>query len=83
MLRRLEPRFERYYGPSYGEIRYSFRPGIYLSLAVYSQLGVLPYDLEYELGDLPWYLERRIYGDTVLVIDRRTRMVVDIYQLDD
>lgn len=72
-----------YYGPSYAGVRYAFRPGIYLSLGVYSHLGVLPYDLELELGELPWYLERRIYGNTVLVIDSRTRMVVDIYELDD
>ncbi|HEY3288379.1 MAG TPA: hypothetical protein VGJ96_14760 [Gemmatimonadaceae bacterium] len=72
-----------YYGPDYGHVRYAFRPGIYLSMAVYGQLGILPYDLEDELGELPWYLERRIYGDTVLVIDSRTRQVVDIFELDD
>lgn len=72
-----------YYGPGYGGIRYAFRPGLYLSFAVYSQLAPLPYDLSMELGELPWYLERRLYGSTVLVIDTRTRMVVDIYDIDD
>jgi hypothetical protein len=71
-----------YYGPHYGGIRYVFRPGLYLSFAVYSELALLPYELELELGELPWYLERRIYGSTVLVIDRRSRLVVDIYDLD-
>jgi len=71
-----------YYGAGYGGIRYAFRPGLYLSMAVFMQLAPLPYDLELELGDLPWYLERRLYGRTVLVIDTRTRMVVDIYEID-
>lgn len=71
-----------YYGPGYGGIRYAFRPGLYLSMAVYMQLAPLPYDLELELGELPWYLERRIYGNTVLVIDTRTRLVVDLYDID-
>jgi len=71
-----------HYGPGYGGIRYAFRPGLYLSMAVFMQLAPLPYDLEIELGELPWYLERRIYGNTVLVIDTRTRMIVDIYELD-
>ena len=71
-----------YYGPGYSGIRYAFRPGLYLSFAVYTQLAPLPYDLEIELGELPWYLERRLYGSTVLVIDTRTRMVVDIYDID-
>jgi len=71
-----------YYGPGYGGIRYAFRPGLSLSMAVFMQLAPLPYDLEIELGELPWYLERRLYGSTVLVIDTRTRMVVDIYEID-
>lgn len=71
-----------YYGPGYSGIRYAFRPGLYLSFSVYTQLAPLPYDLEMELGELPWYLERRLYGSTVLVIDTRTRMVVDIYEID-
>jgi len=71
-----------FYGPSYGGIRYVFRPGLFLSLAVYGQLAVLPYELELALGELPWYLERRIYGSTVLVIDTRTRLIVDIYDLE-
>jgi len=71
-----------YYGAGYGGIRYAFRPGLSLSLAVFMQLAPLPYDLELELGELPWYLERRLYGNTVLVIDTRTRMVVDIYDID-
>ncbi|MBW7932396.1 MAG: hypothetical protein H3C62_02040 [Gemmatimonadaceae bacterium] len=71
-----------YYGPAYRGIYYSFRPGLYLSLTVYDQLSLLPYELELQLGELPWYLERRIYGNTVLVIDTRTRQIVDIYELD-
>ncbi len=71
-----------YYGPGYGGVRYAFRPGLYLSMGVFMQLAPLPYDLELELGELPWYLERRIYGNTVLVIDTRTRMIVDIYDID-
>ncbi len=71
-----------YYGPGYGGIRYAFRSGLYLSMAVSGQLGLLPYDLEVELGELPWYLERRIYGNTVLVIDTRTRLVVDMFDID-
>lgn len=71
-----------YYGPSYTGLRYAFRPGLYLSVAVYDQLQWLPYELEEDLGELPWYLERRIYGNTVLVIDSRTRLIVDIFDLD-
>jgi len=72
-----------YYDRGYEGVRYSFRPGLYLSMDVFGRLGVLPYDLEMELGGLPWYLERRLYGRTVLVIDVRTRMVVDMYDIDD
>jgi len=64
-------------------VRYALRPGLYLSMSVFSRLDILPYDIEYELGELPWYLERRIYGRTVLVIDVRTRLVVDMYDIDD
>ncbi|MBI2406975.1 MAG: hypothetical protein HYV19_01550 [Gemmatimonadetes bacterium] len=71
-----------YYGPTYGGIRYVFRPGLSLSFAVYGQLSVLPYELEIELGELPWYMERRIYGNTVLVIDTRTRQIVDMFEID-
>ncbi len=71
-----------YYGPNWGGVRHAFRPGLSLSMAVFMQLSVLPYELELELGELPWYLERRIYGNTVLVIDTRTRMIVDIFDID-
>jgi len=71
-----------YYGPGWSGVRYAFRPGIYLSLSVYTRLDLLPMDLEYELGELPWYLERRIYGNTVLVIDTRSRLVVDMFEID-
>jgi hypothetical protein len=71
-----------YYDRGYSGIRYVFRPGLSLSLAVYSQLHLLPIELELELGELPWYLERRIYGNTVLVIDTRSRLIVDLYELD-
>lgn len=71
-----------YYGPGYGGVRYAFRPGLVLSFAVFSELQLLPYEIEYELGELPWYLERRIYGNTVLVIDTRTRYIVDIFDID-
>jgi hypothetical protein len=63
-------------------VRYAFRPGLYLSMAVFTRLELLPFDVELELGELPWYLERRIYGNTVLVIDTRTRMVVDLFEID-
>lgn len=69
--------------PAYGlRDRYDFRPGIYLSTMIFARLDVLPFDLELELGPLPWYLERRIYGRTVLVIDTRTRLVIDMYEMD-
>ncbi len=64
-------------------VRYAFRPGLYLATSVFARLDVLPYELEAELGELPWYLERRIYGRTVLVVDVRSRMVVDVYDIDD
>lgn len=70
------------YDRSWGGVRYVFRPGIYLSFDVFTRLALLPYELEYELGILPWYLERRIYGNTVLVIDTRTRYIVDIFEID-
>jgi hypothetical protein len=71
------------HAPAYGlRDRYDFRPGIYLSTMILARLDVLPFDLELELGALPWYLERRIYGRTVLVIDTRTRLVVDMYDFD-
>ena len=70
------------YDRSWGGVRFVFRPGLYLSFEVFTRLALLPYDLEYELGILPWYLERRIYGNTVLVIDTRTRYIVDIFELD-
>jgi len=70
------------YDRSWGSVRFVFRPGLYLTLDVFTRLAVLPYDLELELGELPWYLERRIYGNTVLVIDTRTRYIVDIFELD-
>ncbi|MBA4071516.1 MAG: hypothetical protein C0497_06725 [Gemmatimonas sp.] len=87
-FRSLPPARLAYYGyhdrydRSWGGVRYVFRPGIYLSFDVFTHLAVLPYDLEYELGILPWYLERRIYGNTVLVIDTRTRYIVDIFEID-
>jgi len=69
--------------PAYGlRDRYDFRPGIYLSTIILARLDVLPFDLELELGALPWYLERRIYGRTVLIIDTRTRLLVDMYDID-
>lgn len=69
--------------PAYGlRDRYDFRPGIYLSTMILARLDVLPFDLELELGALPWYLERRVYGRTVLVIDTRTRLVIDMYEMD-
>lgn len=71
------------HAPAYGlRDRYSFRPGIYLSTIILARLDVLPFDLELELGVLPWYLERRLYGRTVLIIDRRSRLVVDMYDID-
>ena len=71
------------HAPAYGlRDRYDFRPGIYLSTMIFARLDVLPFDLELELGPLPWYLERRIYGRTVLVIDTRTRLLVDMYEMD-
>jgi hypothetical protein len=62
--------------------RYDFRPGIFLSSMLFARLEILPYDLDLELGLLPWYLERRLYGRTVLIIDLRTRLVVDVYDID-
>lgn len=59
-----------------------FRPGLSLSMELLTRLHALPYDLEFELGVLPWYLERRLYGRTVLVIDVRTRVIVDMYDID-
>jgi len=73
--------YDRYDRP-WGGVHYVFRPGLYLTFDVFTRLALLPYDLEYELGYLPWYLERRIYGNTVLVIDTRTRYIVDIFELD-
>jgi hypothetical protein len=73
--------YDRYDRP-WGGVRYVFRPGLYLSFEVFTRLALLPYELEYDLGILPWYLERRIYGNTVLVIDTRTRYIVDIFELD-
>lgn len=71
------------HAPAYGlRDRYDFRPGIFLSAMILARLDVLPFDLELELGPLPWYLERRIYGRTVLVIDTRTRLLVDMYEMD-
>jgi hypothetical protein len=70
------------YNRSWGGLRIVFRPGLYLTFDIFTRLAPLPYDLEYELGELPWYLERRIYGNTVLVIDTRTRYIVDIFELD-
>ncbi len=63
-------------------VRYAFRPGLYLAMDVFMRLDVLPYDVELQLGELPWYLERRIYGNTVLVIDTRSRLVVDLFEVD-
>ena len=65
-----------------GRYRYDFRRGLYLDPFVLARLELLPFDLELQLGDLPPYYERRIYGRTVLVIDMRTRMVVDVYDVD-
>ena len=62
--------------------RYDVRPGFFLSSMLFAHLEILPYDLDLELGLLPWYLERRIYGRSVLVIDVRTRLVVDVYDID-
>ncbi|MDP1890827.1 MAG: hypothetical protein Q8K55_08020 [Gemmatimonadaceae bacterium] len=70
------------YDRSWGGVRFVFRPGLHLTFDVFTRLAVLPYDLELELGELPWYLERRIYGNTVLVIDTRTRYIVDIFEID-
>lgn len=71
------------HAPAYGlRDRYDFRPGFYLSTMILARLDVLPFDLELELGPLPWYLERRVYGRTVLVIDTRTRLLVDMYEMD-
>ena len=70
------------YDRSWGGVRFVFRPGLYLTFDIFTRLAPLPYDLEYELGILPWYLERRIYGNTVLVVDTRTRYIVDIFELD-
>jgi hypothetical protein len=67
---------------SWGGVRYVFRPGLFLTMDVFARLALLPYELEYDLGELPWYLERRIYGTTVLVIDTRTRYIVDIFEID-
>jgi hypothetical protein len=66
----------------YGLERQVFDRGIYLSAIVLGRLELLPFDLELELGELPPYLERRMYGRTVLVIDMRTRMVIDVYDVD-
>lgn len=73
--------YDRYDRP-WGGVRYVLRPGLFLTMDVFARLALLPYDLEYELGILPWYLERRIYGNTVLVIDTRTRCIVDIFEID-
>lgn len=62
--------------------RRDFRPGIYLSAIILSELDVLPFDLELDLGPLPWYCERRIYGRTVVVIDTRYGLVVDAFDID-
>lgn len=59
-----------------------FRPGLFLSLSLFPRLDILPFDLELRLGELPWYLERRIYGRTVLIIDTRSRLIVDAYDID-
>ena len=66
----------------YGRDRYDFRRGVYLSSVVVSRLELLPFDLELELGDLPPYCERRMYGQTVLVIDMRTMLVIDAYDVE-
>jgi hypothetical protein len=73
--------YDRYDRP-WGGVRLVFRPGLYLTFDIFTRLAPLPYDLEYDLGELPWYLERRIYGSTVLVIDTRTRYIVDIFEID-
>ena len=62
--------------------RYDFRPGLYLSSVIFARLDILPFDLALELGPLPWYCERRMYGRTVLIIDMRSRLVVDMYDID-
>lgn len=62
--------------------RYDFRPGLYLSSVIFARLDILPFDLALELGPLPWYCERRMYGRTVLIIDTRSRMIVDMYDID-
>ena len=62
--------------------RYEFRRGLSVDPFVLTRLELLPFDLELELGDLPPYYERRMYGRTVLVIDLRTRMVVDVFDVD-
>lgn len=82
-FRRVGPPVAVYgYHDRWPEPRYVFRPGLYLAMAVYTRLDLLPFDLEVELGLLPWYLERRLYGRTILVIDTRSRMIVDIYEID-
>lgn len=62
--------------------RYDFRPGLYLSSVIFARLDVLPFELALRLGPLPWYCERRVYGQTVLIIDMRSRMIVDLYDID-
>lgn len=62
--------------------RYDFRPGLYLSSVLFARLDFLPFDLALRLGPLPWYCERRMYGQTVLIIDTRSRLIVDAYDID-
>ncbi|MEK7239411.1 MAG: hypothetical protein AAB224_02400 [Gemmatimonadota bacterium] len=66
----------------YQRDRYDFRPGLYLSSVIFARLDMLPFDLVLRLGPLPWYYERRMYGRTVLIIDTRSRMIVDVYDVD-
>jgi len=61
---------------------HDFLPGLYLSPVIFTRLDLLPFDLALELGPLPWYCERRMYGRTVLIIDTRSRMIVDVYDID-
>jgi hypothetical protein len=66
----------------YHRERYDFRPGFYLSPVIFARLDILPFDLALRLGPLPWYCERRVYGRSVLIIDTRSRMIVDVYDID-
>lgn len=67
---------------AYYRDRHDLRPGLILSSVILARLDILPFELALRLGPLPWYCERRLYGQTVLVIDSRSRMVVDAYDIE-